>query len=74
MSLSVLQHFVLRLARKTCGLCRAPEPALVLGHAGQRVAVKRVEVVVIRDIMSDDLCVDDVTLALLAGLVQSLSE
>lgn len=50
----------------------APEPTLVLGHAGECVAVERVEIVMIRNIMSDNFCIDDVTLVLLAGFVQSL--
>lgn len=50
----------------------APEPTLVLGHAGECVAVECVEIVVIRNIMSDNFSVDDVTLILLAGFVQSL--
>lgn len=52
----------------------SPQSALVLSHPGQHVAVERVEVVVIRDIMSDDFSIDDVTLALLAGFVQSLED
>lgn len=50
----------------------SPQSALVLSYPGKHVAVERVEVVVIRDIMSDHFSINDVTLALMAGFVQSL--
>lgn len=56
----------------TRGSRGSPQSALVLSHPGEHVAVERVEVVMIRDIMSDHFGINDETLALLAGFVQSL--
>lgn len=51
-----------------------PQAALVLGDSSEHVAVERVKVIVIRDIVSNHLSVDDVALAHLTGLVQSLEK
>lgn len=51
-----------------------PQAALVLGDSSEHVAVERVKVIVIRDIVGNHLSVDDIALAHLTGLVQSLEE
>lgn len=51
-----------------------PQAALVLGDSSEHVAVERVKVIVIRDVVSNHLSVDDITLANLTGLVHSLKK
>lgn len=51
-----------------------PQTALVLGDSSEHVTIECVKVIVIRDIVSNHLGVDDVALAHLTGLVQSLEE
>lgn len=50
----------------------APESTLVPSHAGERVAVDGVEIVVVRHVVGEDLGVDHVAFALLARLVHGL--